>query len=88
MKKKRSLISVVLLLLSKITVSNEQEYEGGFVNGQQVGKCVAGFCLPAEYLKLETPCIDCVNQISIETDIMDILMVIDIKMINNKYHDN
>ena len=79
MKKKRSLISVVLLLLSKITVSNEQEYEGGFVNGQQVGKCVAGFCLPAEYLKLETPCIDCVNQISIETDIMDILMVINIK---------
>ena len=80
MKKKRSLLSVVFLLLSKITVSNEQEYEGGFVNGQQVGKCVAGFCLPAEYLKLETPCIDCVNQISIETDIMDILMVIDIKM--------
>ena len=80
MKKKRSLISVVLLLLSKITVSNEQEYEGGFVNGQQVGKCVAGFCLPAEYLKLETPCIDCVNQISIETDIMDILMVINIKI--------
>lgn len=75
MKKKRSLLSVVFLLLSKITVSNEQEYEGGFVNGQQVGKCVAGFCLPAEYLKLETPCIDCVNQISIETDIMDILMV-------------
>ena len=65
----------MFLLLSKITVSNEQEYEGGFVNGQQVGKCVAGFCLPAEYLKLETPCIDCVNQISIETDIMDILMV-------------
>ena len=80
MKKKRSLIAVVLLLLSKITVSNEQEYEGGFVNGQQVGKCVAGFCLPAEYLKLETPCIDCVNQISIETDIMDILMVINIKI--------
>ena len=80
MKKKRSLLSVVLLLLSKVTVSNEQEYEGGFVNGQQVGKCVAGFCLPAEYLKLETPCIDCVNQISIETDIMDILMVINIKI--------
>ena len=79
MKKKRSLLSVVLLLLSKVTVSNEQEYEGGFVNGQQVGKCVAGFCLPAEYLKLETPCIDCVNQISIETDIMDILMVINTK---------
>ena len=78
MKKKRSLLSVVFLLLSKITVSNEQEYEGGFVNGQQVGKCVAGFCLPAEYLKLETPCIDCVNQISIETDIMDILMVINV----------
>ena len=78
MKKKRSFLSVVLLLLSKITVSNEQEYEGGFVNGQQVGKCVAGFCLPAEYLKLETPCIDCVNQISIETDIMDILMVINV----------
>ena len=75
MKKKRSFLSVVFLLLSKITISNEQEYEGGFVNGQQVGKCVAGFCLPAEYLKLETPCIDCVNQISIETDIMDILMV-------------
>ena len=80
MKKKRSLLSVVLLLLSKVTISNEQEYEGGFVNGQQVGKCVAGFCLPAEYLKLETPCIDCVNQISIETDIMDILMVINIKI--------
>ena len=78
MKKKRSFLSVVFLLLSKITVSNEQEYEGGFVNGQQVGKCVAGFCLPAEYLKLETPCIDCVNQISIETDIMDILMVMNV----------
>ena len=52
MKKKRSFLSVVFLLLSKITVSNEQEYEGGVVNGQQVGKCVAGFCLPAEYLKL------------------------------------
>ena len=81
MRKKRSLMCVVFLFICKITVSNEQEYEGGFVNGQQVGKCVAGFCLPAEYLKLETPCIDCVNKISIETDIMDILMVRTMKKI-------
>ena len=75
MRKKRSLIYVIILFISKITISNEQEYEGGFVNGQQVGKCVAGFCLPSEYLKLETPSIDGVNKISITTDIMDILMV-------------
>ena len=76
MKKRTSdIIYVMFLFISFVTVSNEQEYEGGFVNGQQVGKCVAGFCLPSEYLKLETPCIDCVNRISIETDIMDVLMV-------------
>ena len=63
------------MLISR-TISNEQEFEGGFVNGQQVGKCVAGFCLPFEYKKLEPPCMDCVNQISIETDIMDVLMVV------------
>ena len=58
------------------TSSNEQEdYTGGKVNGQPVGRCVAGFCLPAEYLKLEPPFMDSVNEISIETDIMDILMV-------------
>ena len=75
MKKRSGIIYLAFLFISLITVSNEQEYEGGFVNGQQVGKCVAGFCLPSEYLKLETPCIDCVNRISIETDIMDVLMV-------------
>ena len=71
---KRSCIIFVFALISQ-TISNEQESEGGFVNGQQVGKCVAGFCLPFEYLKLEPPCMDCVNQISIETDIMDVLSV-------------
>ena len=71
--KKRSFIYMSFMLISQ-TISNEQEYEGGFVNGQQVGKCVAGFCLPFEYQKLEPPSSD-VNQISIETDIMDVLMV-------------
>ena len=72
--KKKAVLYVVFMLLSQ-TISNELEFEGGFVNGVQVGKCVAGFCLPFDYLKLEPPCIDCVNQISIETDIMDVLMV-------------
>ena len=64
-----------MFILISQTISNEQEYEGGFVNGLQVGKCVAGFCLPFEYQKLEPPCVDCVNQISILADIMDVLMV-------------
>ena len=67
-------IYFVCILISP-TISNEQEYEGGFVNGQQVGKCVAGFCLPFEYQKLETPFAEAANQISIEADIMDVLMV-------------
>ena len=72
--KKLSFIYTLFMLISQ-TISNEQEYEGGFVNGQQVGKCVAGFCLPFEYQKLEPPSMESVNQISIETDIMDVLMV-------------
>ena len=72
--RKKAVLYLVFMLLSQ-TISNELEFEGGFVNGVQVGKCVAGFCLPFDYLKLEPPCMDCVNQISIETDIMDVLMV-------------
>ena len=75
MTKKRFIIYFILILHISQTISNEQEYEAGFGNGQQVGKCVAGFCLPFEYQKLEPPCVDCVNQISILADIMDVLMV-------------
>ena len=61
------------------TISNRDkgsdEFKGGYVDGQLVGRCVSGFCLPAEYQKLEPPFSEGVNQISIETDIMDVLMV-------------
>ena len=73
--KKKLFVYVLFMLISQTISQTDQEYEGGFVNGQQVGKCVAGFCLPFEYQKLEPPNMDSVNQISIETDIMDILMV-------------
>ena len=72
--KKRSFVCVLFMLISQ-TLSNERKYEGGLINGQKVGKCVAGFCLPFKYKKLEPPHIARVNQISIGTDIMDVLMV-------------
>ena len=54
---------------------------GGIVNGQPVGKCVAGFCLPLKYSSLDPPLIvdennnTLPNNVNITTDIMDILMV-------------
>ncbi len=40
-------------------------------------KCVSGFCLPGDYEKLETPAMDHVNVVNIDTDIMDVLTVND-----------
>ena len=54
---------------------------GGIVNGQPVGKCVAGFCLPLKYSSLDPPLIvdennnTLPNNVNITTDIMDILNV-------------
>ena len=62
-------------MLTLRTISSEEEYKGGYVNGQRVGRCVAGFCLPAEYNKLEQPSMDGVNPVSIQIDLMDVLMV-------------
>ena len=71
---KLSYICVVLMVTLR-TISSEEEYKGGYVNGQRVGRCVAGFCLPAEYNKLEQPSMDGVNPVSIEIALMDVLMV-------------
>ena len=66
----------LLFMLPSQTISNEcKDGICGYVNGQPVGRCVAGFCLPKEYVKLEPPSMEGVNQIGIETEIMDVLMV-------------
>jgi hypothetical protein len=62
-------------------LSSGQEMKGGIVNGQPVGKCVAGFCLPAKYSSLDPPTIVDANnntqpnKVNITTDIMDVLNV-------------
>ena len=38
-------------------------------------KCVSGYCLPIGYQKLESPIEETATTVSIETDIMDFLMV-------------
>ena len=78
---KESLIVNLLLVSISETVSAGQEMKGGIVNGQPVGKCVAGFCLPEKYSSLDPPTIVDANnntqpnKVNISTDIMDVLMV-------------
>ena len=38
-------------------------------------KCVSGYCLPVDYQKLESPIENTATAVSIETSIMDFLMV-------------
>lgn len=74
-KMKKWVYVYLLFMMVSQTFSSEKEFKGGIVNGQAVGRCVAGFCLPAKYSNLDPPTIDDVNQIEIETNIMDVLMV-------------
>ena len=78
---KESLIVNLLLMSISESLTAGQEMKGGIVNGQPVGKCVAGFCLPAKYSSLDPPMIvddnnnTQPNKVNITTDIMDVLMV-------------
>ena len=78
---KGSLIVNLFLMSIPEVLSSGQEVKGGIVNGQPVGKCVAGFCLPAKYSSLDPPTIvdannnSKPNRVNITTDIMDVLMV-------------
>ena len=65
----------IYLLFMRISQASQEEISGGIVNGQAVGKCVAGFCLPVNYSSLDPPTSADANQVSIETQIMDILVV-------------
>lgn len=38
-------------------------------------KCVAGFCLPMDYKRLEAPFKDNYTMVKVETEIMDVLQV-------------
>ena len=75
-----SLTAFFMTLLGTVSALEEGE-SGGIVNGQPVGKCVAGFCLPLKYSSLDPPLIvdennnTLPNNVNITTDIMDILMV-------------
>ena len=40
-----------------------------------IQKCVSGFCLPRDYVKLEKPAMDHVNVVNVDTEIMDVLTV-------------
>ena len=74
-------LNILLLVMITQTLANDQEVRGGIVNGQAVGRCVAGFCLPAKYSSLDPPRIvdennkTLPNNVNVTTDIMDILMV-------------
>ena len=74
MMQKLSYIGLLFILIPR-RISSEEEYKGGYVNGQRVGRCVAGFCLPAEYNKFDQPSMDGVNPVSIEIALMDVLVV-------------
>ena len=75
-----SLYVFITTLVATVSALAEGE-SGGIVNGQPVGKCVAGFCLPLTYSSLDPPLIvdennnTLPNNVNITTDIMDILMV-------------
>ena len=76
------LLQELMLINLVATVSAYQDSpSGGIVNGQPVGKCVAGFCLPLKYSSLDPPLIvdennnTLPNNVNITTDIMDILVV-------------
>ena len=72
---KKWLYVYVLFMMISQTISAGQETKGGIVNGQEVGRCVAGFCLPAKYSTLDPPSTGDANQVEVSTDIMDVLMV-------------
>ena len=74
MKKWRLRVYLVFMAVS-LKFSTGQEVKGGIVNGEAVGRCVAGFCLPIKYSKLDPPSMETANSVKITTDIMDILTV-------------
>ena len=74
-------LSLLYWVVPEALSSGSSEVRGGIVNGQAVGRCVAGFCLPLKYSSLDPPRIvdehnnTLPNNVNITTDIMDILMV-------------
>ncbi len=75
-----------LLLLLTLLMASLPPWSSGAIpepprptdsSSEQMQKCVAGFCLPHDYAKLETPKMDHVNVVNVNTDIMDVLTVND-----------
>ena len=53
----------------------KDESETGNEEDVQTQKCVAGYCLPMDYQKLELPITTRATNVGIETEIMDFLTV-------------
>ncbi len=66
-------VSLLLVLLLQRAVSSkaQESPEAGIM------KCVSGYCLPANYQKLELPVVDAATTVQVETDIMDVLQIND-----------
>jgi len=65
---------LILLLALLLLAAADQHHHG---EQPEAVKCVSGFCLTADYEKLETPVTDRVTIVNVTTDIMDVLTVND-----------